>query len=49
MTPPPTTQMPWITSAVRSGFPSPAGDYHEKRIVLNKELIDHPLSIFPSP
>ena len=32
--------------AVPAGFPSPALDYIEQRIDLNKELIKHPLSTF---
>ena len=31
---------------VNAGFPSPANDYLEERIDLNKELIRHPLSTF---
>jgi DNA polymerase V len=31
---------------VPAGFPSPALDYMEERIDLNKELIQHPLSTF---
>ena len=31
---------------VKAGFPSPAIDYLEERIDLNKVLIDHPLSTF---
>src|SRR5450432_3308124 len=32
--------------AVKAGFPSPALDYMEERIDLNKVLIQHPLSTF---
>ena len=32
--------------SVRAGFPSPALDYMEERIDLNKELIRHPLATF---
>jgi DNA polymerase V len=32
--------------AVKAGFPSPALDYMEERIDLNKVFIDHPLSTF---
>lgn len=35
----------YITS-VKAGFPSPAMDYIEERISLDKELIKHPLSTF---
>jgi DNA polymerase V len=31
---------------VKAGFPSPALDYFEERIDLNKALVDHPLSTF---
>src|SRR6218665_2573524 len=31
---------------VKAGFPSPAMDYMEERISLDKELIKHPLSTF---
>ncbi|MEJ7672703.1 MAG: S24 family peptidase [Chitinophagaceae bacterium] len=31
---------------VPAGFPSPAADYSEERIDLNKTLIKHPLSTF---
>jgi len=31
---------------IKAGFPSPALDYLEERIDLNKALIDHPLSTF---
>ena len=32
--------------AIKAGFPSPALDYLEERIDLNKVLIEHPLSTF---
>lgn len=38
--------IPFITAPVRAGFPSPAMDYLEERIDLNKELIPHPLATF---
>ncbi|MEZ5429143.1 MAG: translesion error-prone DNA polymerase V autoproteolytic subunit [Pyrinomonadaceae bacterium] len=37
---------PLIVSRVSAGFPSPAEDYIEGRIDLNRELIKHPLSTF---
>jgi DNA polymerase V len=36
----------YYQAAVKAGFPSPALDYLEERIDLNKALIDHPLSTF---
>lgn len=38
--------IPSIGAPVRAGFPSPAADYSEERIDLNKELVTHPLSTF---
>lgn len=38
--------IPVYQNAVPAGFPSPAADYAEERIDLNKELIRHPLSTF---
>jgi DNA polymerase V len=35
-----------ISTKVHAGFPSPANDYLEERIDLNKELVKHPLSTF---
>ncbi len=35
-----------IHISVKAGFPSPAGDFEESTIDLNKELIKHPLSTF---
>lgn len=37
---------PLVTSRVSAGFPSPAEDYIEGRIDLNKDLIKHPLATF---
>jgi DNA polymerase V len=37
---------PLITCRVPAGFPSPAEDYVEGRIDLNRDLIKHPLSTF---
>jgi DNA polymerase V len=34
------------TGAVQAGFPSPAMDYMEERLDLNKIFIEHPLSTF---
>ncbi len=38
--------IPIFRSTVKAGFPSPANDYLEERIDLNKEIIKHPLSTF---
>jgi len=37
---------PLVSSHVPAGFPSPAEDYIEGRIDLNKDLIKHPLATF---
>lgn len=37
---------PLVSSRVPAGFPSPAEDYIEGRIDLNKDLIKHPLATF---
>jgi DNA polymerase V len=37
---------PLIMCSVSAGFPSPAEDYVEGRIDLNRDLIKHPLSTF---
>lgn len=37
---------PLVSARVSAGFPSPAEDYIEGRIDLNRELIRHPLSTF---
>lgn len=36
----------YVAANVKAGFPSPAMDYLEERIDLNKEFIKHPLSTF---
>ncbi|MBS1640680.1 MAG: translesion error-prone DNA polymerase V autoproteolytic subunit [Bacteroidetes bacterium] len=38
--------LPYFDTTVQAGFPSPAADYVEERIDLNKEFIQHPLSTF---
>ena len=38
--------IPYIDFKIPAGFPSPANDYVEERIDLNKEFIKHPLSTF---
>ena len=35
-----------LTDAVSAGFPSPAQDYHEGTIDLNRELVAHPRTTF---
>lgn len=35
-----------LAAAVPAGFPSPAQDYHEDRIDLNRELVRHPEATF---
>lgn len=37
---------PFLLSRVSAGFPSPADDYIESRIDLNRDLILHPLATF---
>ena len=43
---PPHGAFPLMAHRVRAGFPSPAGDYVERRIDLNQELISHPEATF---
>lgn len=38
--------LPYADEGIRAGFPSPAQDYMELAIDLNKELIKHPASTF---
>ena len=38
--------IPYADEGIRAGFPSPAQDYMEQAIDLNKELIKHPASTF---
>lgn len=38
--------IPYADEGIRAGFPSPAQDYMEQAIDLNKELIKHPTSTF---
>jgi DNA polymerase V len=39
-------KIPYFPAKVPAGFPSPAMDYMEERIDLNKTFIEHPLSTF---
>ncbi|MDD4555710.1 MAG: translesion error-prone DNA polymerase V autoproteolytic subunit [Alphaproteobacteria bacterium] len=39
-------ELPFAEQGVRAGFPSPAQDFMENSIDLNKELIKHPASTF---
>lgn len=38
--------LPFADGGIKAGFPSPAQDYLETAIDLNKELIKHPASTF---
>ena len=38
--------IPFADAGIRAGFPSPAQDYLEESIDLNKELIEHPAATF---
>lgn len=38
--------LPYADQGIKAGFPSPAQDYLESAIDLNKELIKHPASTF---
>lgn len=38
--------IPFYSSTVRAGFPSPADDYIESYLDLNEHLIDHPAATF---
>lgn len=40
------TLIPYYESGVQAGFPSPAQDYAESNIDLNKALVKHPASTF---
>lgn len=41
-----TLSLQYADEGIRAGFPSPAQDYMEQAIDLNKELIRHPASTF---
>lgn len=41
-----TLELPYFSTKVKAGFPSPALDYLEERIDLNQVFIQHPLSTF---
>lgn len=38
--------IPYADEGIRAGFPSPAQDYMEQAIDLNKEIVRHPASTF---
>lgn len=39
-------QIPYVSDGVSAGFPSPAADFTENTIDLNKELCENPLATF---
>lgn len=39
-------QLPYAEGGVRAGFPSPAQDYVDKSLDLNRDLIKHPAATF---
>ncbi len=39
-------EIPLVDSRVKAGFPSPAEDYVDRKIDLNKELVQHPSATF---
>ena len=39
-------KIPYVTSMITAGFPSPAEDYIDKRIDLNEQLINNPAATF---
>ena len=39
-------RIPFVKEGVSAGFPSPAADFMETSIDLNKELTDNPLATF---
>ena len=39
-------ELPFADEGVRAGFPSPAQDYMENSIDLNRDLVNHPESTF---
>ena len=42
----PPLSIPYLEEGIKAGFPSPAADYEEQSIDLNKILIKHPSSTF---
>lgn len=38
--------LPYVASGISAGFPSPALDFEDTQIDLNKEIIKHPLSTY---
>ena len=41
-----TLSLPFANGGIRAGFPSPAQDYLEEALDLNKELINNPMATF---